>query len=395
MIDIHPSHRVQSRHPDPLTVGAAEFIRYDLNCVTVAIDIACMKVTVLTHLEREDDEKSYDVVIDQVTAALRELGHEANILGSRGDLRKLVDGVKAQQPDVVFNLMESFGSTLFGAVGVAGLLDLMEIPHTGGGPGEYYLQEDKALTKKLLKYEDILFPDFAVFAINADMETGGNLRMPLIVKPLRMDASIGIHAKSIVHSTKELMQRVATIHKLPDSALAEEYIEGREFFVSIIGNSRPQAFPLVEVDFSGLPDGMPKVLDSKAKWNPRSREYKGTKTILADIPDQLRHQLQRVALDAYRALRVRDYGRIDLRMANTGEIYVIEVNASCYLESGSEFAMAAGAAGYEYPQLIQRVLDLTMERYGRKCAPAPVNGNGTAATRPAAAAVPQPSAPTT
>ena len=105
-----------------------------------------MKVTVLTHLEREDDEKSYDVVIDQVTAALRELGHEANILGSRGDLRKLVDGVKAQQPDVVFNLMESFGSTLFGAVGVAGLLDLMEIPHTGGGPGEYYLQEDKALT---------------------------------------------------------------------------------------------------------------------------------------------------------------------------------------------------------------------------------------------------------
>lgn len=326
-----------------------------------------MKITIVTHLEREDDAKSYDVVIDHVHDALRELGHEPMILGTHGDLRKIIDGVREQKPDLVFNLMESFGSTLFGAVGVAGLLDLLGIPHTGGGPGEYYLQEDKALTKKLLKYEDILFPDFAVFAMNADMETGGNLHMPLIVKPLRMDASIGIHAKSIVYSTKELMQRVATIHKLPDSALAEEYIEGREFFVSILGNTRPQAFPLIEVDFSGLPEGMPRVLDSKAKWNPRSREYKGTKTVLADIPDQLRHQLQRVALDAYRALRVRDYGRIDLRMSNIGEIYVIEVNASCYLEKNSEFAMAAEAAGYDYPQLVQRIVELTMERYGAKC----------------------------
>jgi D-alanine-D-alanine ligase len=330
-----------------------------------------MKITVLTHLEREDDEKSYDVVVDHVHDALLQLGHDASILGVHGDLRKLIDGVQSSRPDLVFNVMESFGSTLFGAVGVAGLLDLLGVPHTGGGPGEYYLQEDKALTKKLLKYEDVLFPDFAVFAINADMETGGNLRMPLIVKPLRMDSSIGIHAKSIVHSTKELMQRVTQIHRLPDSALAEEYIEGREFFVSVLGNARPQAFPLIEVDFSGLPNGSPRVLDSKAKWNPRSREYKGTKTVLADIPDQLRFQLQRVALDAYRALRVRDYGRIDLRMANTGEIYVIEVNASCYLERNSEFAKAAEAAGIEYPQLIQRIVDLALERNGVKAVQAP------------------------
>jgi len=165
---------------------------------------------------------------------------------------------------------------------------------------------------------------------------------------------------------------VTQIHRLPDSALAEEYIEGREFFVSVLGNSRPQAFPLIEVDFSGLPEDAPRVLDSKAKWNPRSREYKGTKTVLADLADQLRCQLQRVALDAYRALRVRDYGRIDLRMANTGEIYVIEVNASCYLERNSEFAKAAEAAGIEYPQLIQRIVDLALERNGVKPVQAPV-----------------------
>jgi D-alanine-D-alanine ligase len=201
--------------------------------------------------------------------------------------------------------------------------------------------------------------------------------MPLFVKPLRMDSSIGINAKSLVHSMRELMQRVAAIHKLNDAALAEEFTEGREFFVSIIGNQRPQALPLIEVDFSGLPEDAPKVLDAKAKWNPRSREYKGTKTVLADIPDQLKFQLQRVALDAYRALRVRDYGRIDLRMANTGEIYVIEVNASCYLERSSEFAMAAEAAGIEYPQLIQRIVDLALERNGVKAdAPAPVARTG-------------------
>jgi D-alanine-D-alanine ligase len=336
-----------------------------------------MKIVVLTHLEREDDAKSYDVVIDQVHEALTQLGHESSILGVHGDTRKLIDGIENARPDLVFNIMESFGSTLFGAVGVAGLLDLLSIPHTGGGPGEYYLQEDKALTKKLLKYENVQFPDFAVFAQNAGLETGGNLRMPLFVKPLRMDSSIGINAKSLVHSMRELMQRVAAIHKLNDAALAEEFIEGREFFVSIIGNQRPQALPLIEVDFSGLPEDAPKVLDAKAKWNPRSREYKGTKTVLADIPDQLKFQLQRVALDAYRALRVRDYGRIDLRMANTGEIYVIEVNASCYLERSSEFAMAAEAAGIEYPQLIQRIVDLALERNGVKAdAPAPVARTG-------------------
>ncbi len=330
-----------------------------------------MKIVVLTHLEREDDPKSYDVVIDQVYEALTQLGHESSILGVHGDTRRLIDGVQSAQPDLVFNIMESFGNTLFGAVAIAGLLDLLGVPHTGGGPGEYYLQEDKALTKKLLKYENVQFPDFAVFAQNADMETGGNLHLPLFVKPLRMDSSIGINSKSLVHSMRELMLRVTAIHKLNDSALAEEFIEGREFFVSILGNQRPQALPLIEVDFSGLPEGMPKVLDSKAKWNPRSREYKGTKTVLADIPDQLKFQLQRVALDAYRALRVRDYGRIDLRMANTGEIYVIEVNASCYLERSSEFAMAAEAAGIEYPQLLLRNVDLALERNGVKQAPIP------------------------
>jgi len=202
-----------------------------------------------------------------------------------------------------------------------------------------------------------------VFSIDRDLETGGNLRLPLFVKPLRMDASIGIDGKSLVHSTKELWQRVAAIHKINDSALVEEYIEGREFFVGVLGNHVPQALPPVEIDFSGMPEGMPKVMDAKAKWDTESAEFKGTKIVFPDLPKETKARLHKVALDAYRALRVRDYGRVDLRMAETGEIYVIEVNASCYLEEKSEFAEAARRAGMEYPQLLQKIMDLALERY--------------------------------
>ncbi len=169
-----------------------------------------------------------------------------------------------------------------------------------------------------------------------------------------------------MHDAVALMERVTAIRKeLNDSALAEEYIEGREFYVGVLGNGQPKALPPIEVDFTGFPEGVPKVLDSKAKWDEGSQEYKGTKSVLASLPDELRARLQKVAVDAFRALRVRDYGRVDLRLTDTGDIYVLEVNASCYLERSSEFAMAAGAAGLDYPRLIERIVNLTLERYGK------------------------------
>ena len=182
--------------------------------------------------------------------------------------------------------------------------------------------------------------------------------MPLFVKPLRSDASLGIAGKSLVHDTVALMERVAHIRKeLNDSALAEEFIDGREFYVGVLGNRQAKALPPIEIDFTGFPEGVPKVMDSKAKWDERSKEYKGTKSVLANLPDELRARLQKVAVDAYRALRVRDYGRVDLRLTDTGDIYVLEVNASCYLERHGEFAMAARAMGLDYPRLIERIVE--------------------------------------
>jgi len=323
-----------------------------------------MKITVLTYLDSEDESsREFDPVVPQVARTLRRLGHRVSILGVHGDVKRLIAGLARRKPELVFNLMEMFGDNVFGDIPVAGLLDLLGVRYTGSGPGELYLSQDKGLTKKLLAFEDILYPRFAVFSREAAFETGGNLRMPLFVKPLRSDASLGIGGKSLVHDAVALMERVTAIRKeLDDSALAEE----REFYVGVLGNAQAKALPPVEVDFTGFPEGVPKVMDSKAKWDERSKEYKGTKSVIANLPDELRARLQKVAVDAYRALRVRDYGRVDLRLTDTGDIYVLEVNASCYLERTSEFAMAAAAMGLDYPRLIERIVNLASERYERK-----------------------------
>jgi len=239
----------------------------------------------------------------------------------------------------------------------------MRIPYTGGGPGELFIRGNKGLAKKILAYDKVKCPGFAVFSRDATLETGGNLRLPLIVKPLERDGSIGIGPDALCRTVPDMMERVLHIHKVvQDAALAEEYIEGREFFVGVLGNRDAVAFPPVEMDFSGLADGAPHVLGYKAKWEKGSAEYKGTRAVLPDLPDELKAKLQEVALHACRALLVRDYARVDLRLSGAQEMYVIEVNANCELARGSEFATGAEAAGFDYVTLINRIADLAMER---------------------------------
>jgi D-alanine-D-alanine ligase len=325
-----------------------------------------MRITVLTYIEHEEERK-LDPVVEQVADALRASGHEPSVLAVYGDVDKLLTGLRDARPDLVFNLMEMFGENILGDVGVTGLMDLLGLGYTGCGPGEAYLQQDKGLAKKLLAFDQIRYPDFAIFAADSTLETGGNLRLPLFVKPLRADASIGIDSGSLVRTSTELMKRVVQIHEeLHDSALAEEFIEGREFYVGVLGNQDPLPLPPIEMDFSKLADGIPRIADRNAKWEKDTAEYQGTRSILAEIPDELVAKLHAAAVGAYRALRVRDYGRIDFRVTDSGDVYVIEVNASCYLERSSEFATAAKAAGIEYNDLIERIVQMAHERHEKR-----------------------------
>jgi len=322
-----------------------------------------MDITILAYLDPGATKP--DIVMEQVAAALESAGHKATILTIKNDVTELVNGLKRPKPDLVFNLVESFGDDILGgSMGVAGVLDLLQLPYTGSGPGEIYLQEDKGLAKKLLAFEQIPYPDFATFAPDAEFETRGNLRMPLFVKPLRMEASIGIDERSLVRNTQELMERVKYVHKtFGETALVEEYIEGREFYVGVFGNQQLTALPPLEMDFSGLETGSVPVMDNKAKFDEQSPRYHGTKVVIPPLEPELRAKLQKVSVDAYRALRVRDYGRIDLRLAETGQISVIEVNANCYLEQHSEFAVAAAAHGIGYADLVNRIAELALERW--------------------------------
>jgi D-alanine-D-alanine ligase len=320
-----------------------------------------MRISVLTYLDAGEDEP--DVVVPQVVAALETRGHDVSVVAVHGNVARLVSELERLKPDLVFNLLEMFADDLLLEVPAVGVVEVLGIPHTGGGPGELYLAQDKSLTKKLLAYEGVLYPKFAVFPKDASIETGGNLRMPLFVKPLRADASIGIDTNALVRDANEMMRRVVRIHDdVDDAALAEEYIEGRELYVAVLGNSAPVALPPIEMDFSGLPPGAPHVVGSAAKWDTSSAEYRGTRTVVAQLAPELRAKVELAALGAYRALRVRDYGRVDLRVTGTGDVYVLEVNPSCYLERESEMAMAAGVAGIAYEDLVQRIVDLAVAR---------------------------------
>lgn len=323
-----------------------------------------MKITVLTYVDPADGR---DAVVDQVADALR-AHHQVDVLEVHADLDEMVRGLREQKPDLVFNLCEMFGDDVQGDARVAALLELLGVPFTGSGAAELFLVQDKGLTKKMLAFDGILYPNFAVFSENSDFETGGNLRMPLFVKPLRGDASIGISgADALVRDSRSLMEQVLRIHKeQKDAALAEEYIEGRELYVAVLGNLEPEALPPIELDLSGLPDHMPPVADNAVKFDEELGKKYGIDARVADLPDELRARLQKVAVQAYRALRVRDYGRVDLRLTEAGEIYVLEVNANCYLEKAQEFTMAAAAAGHDYEATIEKIVQLAVERQGVK-----------------------------
>jgi D-alanine-D-alanine ligase len=301
-------------------------------------------------------------------STLRTAGHEVRPLGVEDELKPIRDEIESWKPDVVFNLLEQFHGEAVYDQNVASYLELLRVPYTGCNPRGLVLARGKDLSKKLLIYHRIPLPAFAVFPPRRKIRRPPRLGLPLIVKSLSEDASYGISQASVVDSDEKLAERVTFIHeRIGTAAIAEQYIEGRELYVGVLGNERLRVLPIWELEFGSLPQGARAIATEKAKHD---LEYQQRHDIVVgpakDLSPQLVASIERAAKRIYRTLELDGYARIDFRLSADGIPYYIEANPNPEIAKVEEFASAALHAGIEYPDLIQRIVALGISRAGTR-----------------------------
>jgi D-alanine-D-alanine ligase len=270
--------------------------------------------------------------------------------------------VEAFQPDVIFNLADQFMNNRAYDRNIVSFLEMQGVPFTGCGSTGLMLCKHKGISKKILSYHSIRVPRFAIFPRRIAVARTKKLRFPLIVKPLQEEASLGISQASLVDNDKQLRERVAFVHaKCDDDAIAEEYAEGRELYVSVMGNRRLRVFPIREMKFAQVPEDEPRFATYKAKWDENYRKKWGIRNgMAAKIDPGVTRKIEATCRRIYKLLLIDGYGRIDLRLTPENEIVFIEANPNPILARDEDFARSARAAGIEYPQLIQEIIRLGM-----------------------------------
>jgi D-alanine-D-alanine ligase len=312
-------------------------------------------------LTRTLDKKEVE---EEVAETLGKLGHDATLHVLDGSLKGL-HALARMECDLVFNLAESFAGNDTADYCIAAYLELIQKRFTGAGSHGLLFAQDKGVAKKILEFHGIHTPVFAR-SYRGRLDFSHDLEFPVIVKPAREDGSIGIEFNAVVSSIRELMERIDWLHANFDSpVLIEEYVEGREIYVGVLGNDNPTALPVVELDLSKLPEGTPRIAGAEVKWGKGTRAYRDTKSAVAeDLSEETVNQLQTTAIAVYQALELRDYARIDMRLRPDGRVAVIEANPNPWLASKAEFVMAARKSGRNYTQLIEEIVDLAIARYG-------------------------------
>ena len=308
-----------------------------------------------------------DPVLEDVAGALREAGHAVELLAIGTSIEPAMAALREAAPDLVFNLTESFGGKSALEASLAAMLNLMGLRYTGSSPAGLVLAGDKILSKKLLGFHGIHTPEFATL-YRGQLDHADDLSFPVIVKPPQEDGSLGISEMSVVRDLRELLERMNELQSIyQQPVLIERFIPGREFYVGVLGNAHAEALPVVELRFPADPSNPQRIASFDVKWTdpPAGGDPVAESVVAADLPTELADRMQRIAAEAFQALRLRDYGRIDFRVTDAGDLYVIDVNPNCYLERRSEFAMAAGAAGMSYEELIGRIVELATARYAR------------------------------
>lgn len=294
---------------------------------------------------------------EAIATSLRELGHEPFEIAVDGKTSTLTK-IARSDADLFFNLCESYGGDDTKEMHFAAFLDLAGKRYTGSGPEAMHLAMDKPTAKKIVRFHGLYTPYSAV-VYEGRVEFAQDIEFPLIVKPANEDASKGIDTGSVVNSVKELMERIQYLHDEFDTpALIEEYIEGREIYAAILGDD---VLPPIELDLTALPLGS-RIASHEVKFDESSELYKKTKSSPALLDDTLREQIESASLTAFRALKMRDYGRIDLRVTEKSRVYMIEANPNPWLDPSAEFAMAAKESGRNYTDVIRAIVSAAEKR---------------------------------
>jgi len=316
----------------------------------------------LSEAEIEPFKTEFDV-----REGLRWLGHEVLMIGLSDELSPLRMALEEFKPHAVFNLLEEFrGQAIFDAH-VVGYLELQRAPYTGCNPRGLLLARDKALSKKILAYHRIQVPRFGVFPRYKEVKRPKRLEFPLIVKSLIEEGSYGIAQASVVHNDKALEERVSFIHdKILTDAVVEQYIPGRELYVSVLGNHRLQVFPTWEIFLDKLPEDAPKIATRKVKWDLAYQEKHDVRIGRAEgLSAEMERRIAALSRRICRRLGADGCVRIDFRLDESGELYFLEANPNPDIGEGEEFASAAEAAGIGYPALLQKIVNLGIRRAER------------------------------
>lgn len=295
-----------------------------------------------------------------VTATLREMGHDVLPLGVASDLGVLRNAMDRFNPHITFNLLEEFHGVAVYDQHVVSYLELLKRRYTGCSPRGLMLAHDKSLSKQVLTYHRIPVPEFAVYPMNRKFRMLKRLEFPLLVKSLTAEGSVGIAQASLVHDADQLRERTRFVHEsLGTDAIAERFIPGREFYVGVMGNQRLRTLPIWELRFTKPAGDAPLIATSKVKWDYDYQKKRGIRYGAAqDLSPAVTERIQRVCRRTYKVLNLSGYARIDLRLTDEGKLFVLEANPNPDLSYGGEFAESAETAGLSYEEILERIMQL-------------------------------------
>jgi len=301
-----------------------------------------------------------------VVYSVKKLGHHVRALGVYDDISLIIDEVNKQMPDIIFNLTEVFNGRSESDHNIVSLFELLEIPYTGTSPYGLMLCKDKGLSKKVLTYHDIRTPIFQVIERGAKIIPPKQIGYPILVKPLREEASYGISQNSLVNNDKEFIERVKKVHQSMNlDVIVEEYIEGREIYVSIVGNQQLQVFPLREMVFNRVENKDHQFATFKSKWDQKYRKKWGIQNrFVKNLSPEVVERIEKICKRTYRLLGMKGYGRIDVRLTPQNEVVVLEANPNPHISDEEDFARSVEKGEVNYYQLIHRILNLGLQSSG-------------------------------